>query len=106
MPVAVAGFNYGRYRKIDYPDTITHYQISGYYLEDLPNVLKPYERGALSGMAPISMTKYALDQTRAQMQLCTFYFGKGPYENVYITESRLRKQASVSYPRTRKFKEK
>jgi hypothetical protein len=86
MPVAVAGFNYGRYRKIDYPDTITHYQISGYYLEDLPNVLKPYERGALSGMAPISMTKYALDQTRAQMQLCTLYFGKGPYENVYITE--------------------
>src|SRR5271165_2465995 len=41
---------------------------------------------ALSGMSPGSMTKYALDQARAQMQLCTFYFGKGPYENVYITE--------------------
>ena len=32
------------------------------------------------------MTKYALDQTRAQMQVCTLYFGKAPYENVTITE--------------------
>jgi aminopeptidase N len=37
-------------------------------------------------MAPASMTKYALDQTRAQMQLCTYYFGKAPYDTVDITE--------------------
>jgi hypothetical protein len=37
-------------------------------------------------MAPKSMTKYALEQARAQMQLCTIYFGKAPYENVAITE--------------------
>jgi len=41
---------------------------------------------ALSAMSPGSMTKYALDQTRAQMQLCTFYFGKPPYDNLSITE--------------------
>jgi len=84
VPVAVAGFNYGRYTKMDFPDDITHYNISGYYLTDLPSSLKPYQGGplsaggmqgnALAGMAPGSMTKYALDQTRAQMQLCTFYF--------------------------------
>jgi len=27
-----------------------------------------------------------LDQARAQMQVCTMYFGKAPYENIYITE--------------------
>jgi peptidase M1-like protein/carboxypeptidase family protein len=94
VPVAVAGFNYGEYRKIDYPDPITHYNISGYYLEGLPDSLGPYENGAaregglspLSGMSPSKMTTYALDQTRAQMQLCTFYFGKAPYDNVDITE--------------------
>jgi aminopeptidase N len=32
------------------------------------------------------MTKYALEQTRAQLQLCTLYFGKSPYNEVYITE--------------------
>jgi len=99
VPIAVAGFNYGQYKKIDFPDTITHYEISGYYLQDLPDSLRRYGGGlsggttsnslasqALSTMAPASMTKYALDQARAQMQLCTFYFGKAPYENMYITE--------------------
>jgi hypothetical protein len=99
VPVAVAGLNYGLYKKMDYPDTITHYNISGYYLEDLPDTLKPYansgmlpgaaaapEMPALSGMNPKAMTNYALDQARAQMQLCTFYFGKSPYDNIDITE--------------------
>jgi len=86
VPVAVAGFNYGQYAKIDYPDTITHYNISGYYLKELPGSLRPFQNGALGGMAPAAMTKYALDQTRAQMQLCTIYFGRAPYDNVAITE--------------------
>lgn len=84
--MAVAGFNYGRYVKMDFPDPITHYEISGYFLRDLPDNLRPYENGALGGMSPSAMTKYALDQARAQMQLCTIYFGKAPYENIYITE--------------------
>jgi hypothetical protein len=87
VPVAVAGFNYGQYKKIDYPDNITHYNISGYYLSELPNSLRPYEQSAfLSAMSPTAMTKYALDQTRAQMQVCTMFFGKAPYDNVNITE--------------------
>jgi aminopeptidase N len=84
--VAVAGFNYGQYKKLDYPDTITHYNISGYYLTELPDSLKPFQTGALGAMAPGAMTKYVLDQARAQMQLCTFYFGTAPYDNVAVTE--------------------
>jgi Peptidase family M1 domain/Carboxypeptidase regulatory-like domain len=87
VPVAVAGFNYGHYKKMDYPDNITHYDISGYYLTELPSSLQPYTQSAFLGaMSPTAMTKYALDQTRAQMQLCTIFFGKAPYENVNITE--------------------
>jgi len=86
VPIAVAGFNYGQYKKMDFPDTITHYEIAGYYLADLPDSLRRYESSALGGMAPGAMTKYALDQARAQMQVCTLFFGKGPYENIYITE--------------------
>jgi len=86
VPIAVAGFNYGQYKKIDFPDAITHYEIAGYYLTELPDSLRrfggnasggvpsnPMASQALSSMAPASMTKYALDQARAQMQLCTFY---------------------------------
>jgi hypothetical protein len=86
-PVAVAGFNYGDYKKIELPDEITGYRISGYYLTELPNALRDYGKSAfLQSMAPGSMTKYALEQTRAQLQLCSYYFGKSPYDDIYITE--------------------
>ena len=86
-PVAVAGFNYGEYTKVDLPDEITGYKISGYYLSTLPNSLQQFkEKAFLGSMAPGSMTKYALEQTRAQLQLCTLYFGKSPYNEVYVTE--------------------
>lgn len=84
QPVAVAGFNYGEYKKVELADEITGYKISGYYLTELPSNLRNYK--ALQTMAPNAMTKYALEQTRAQLQLCTFYFGKSPYNEIYITE--------------------
>jgi aminopeptidase N len=84
IPVAVAGFNYGEYTKIVLPDEITGYKISGYFLSELPDNLRAYP--ALQSLAVSSMTTYALEQTRAQLQVCTHYFGKSPYEEIYITE--------------------
>jgi len=84
IPVAVAGFNYGAYERLDLADDQTGYKISGYYLTELPDSLR--RSRALQSMAPRSMTKYALEQTRAQMQVCTYYFGRSPYNEIYITE--------------------
>src|SRR5262249_21172116 len=75
-PVTVAGFNYGQYVKVEMPDPNTHYEIQGYYLTELPDTLRRFRSGALGGIAPGAMTKYALDQARAQMQVCTYFFGK------------------------------
>jgi len=104
-PVAIAGFNYGQYLPDTIEDPRTHYNISGYYLSELPDYLERFSRGealpggppttggadggrmsALAAMSPKKMTDYALDQTRAQMELCTFYFGRGPYDSLAITE--------------------
>jgi len=84
IPVAVAGFNYGAYTKIEIPDPMTGYKISGYYLSELPDNLHSFS--ILKTLAPGAMTKYALEQTRAQLQLCTFYFGKSPYNEIFVTE--------------------
>jgi hypothetical protein len=84
IPVAVAGFNYGDYKRVDLPDEKTGYKISGYYLTELPDSLRRFS--VLRSMAPSAMTKYALEQTRAQLQLCTFFFGRSPYDDIYITE--------------------
>ena len=83
-PVAVAGFNYGNYQKLELADEKTGVKISGYYLTELPDTLRQYS--ILKTMAPKSMTKYALEQTRAQWQLCSFFFGKIPYDEIYVTE--------------------
>ncbi len=84
LPVAVAGFNYGDYKKIELPDEKTGYKISGYYLTELPDNLRRYS--VLRSVAPASMTKYALEQTRAQLQVCTYFFGKIPFDDISITE--------------------
>ena len=83
-PVAVAGFNYGDYRRVEIPDAVDGYKISGYYLSELPDNLR--QLPALETMAPGAMTKYALSQARAQLQLCTLFFGKSPYDEIFITE--------------------
>jgi hypothetical protein len=84
IPVAVAGFNIGEYQKLDEKDDIDGYKISGYYLTELPSSLRRYR--VLDTMAPKSMTHYALDQARAQMQICTIYFGRIPYTDISVTE--------------------
>jgi len=98
LPVAVAGFNYGKYIETNIEDSKTKYTIEGYYLPDLPDNLKAITvqstgdpaadaaGDALKALSPRQMTNYALDQTRAQMQLCTFYFGPDAYSNLSITE--------------------
>src|SRR5579871_144913 len=83
-PVAVAGFNYGEYKKEELADDITGFKISGYYLTELPDNLRRFP--VLQTLAPHSMTRYVLQQTRAQLQLCTSYFGKSPFDEIYITE--------------------
>jgi hypothetical protein len=84
VPVAVAGFNYGDYQKLELDDEKTGFKISGYYLTELPDSLRRFE--VLRSMAPKGMTKYALEQTRAQLQVCNFFFGKIPYDEIHVTE--------------------
>ncbi len=84
IPVSVAGFNIGQYIRVEYPDDITHYKIAGYYLPDMPANIP--QSSILARTSPKSMTQYVLDQTRAQMQICTQFYGHGPYETVDITE--------------------
>jgi hypothetical protein len=85
-PIAVAGFNFGNYQKLDLPDDKDGYHIEGYYLPELPDRLNAFKDSALSGMAPRSMTQYALQETRAELQVCNYFFGKSGFDHIYITE--------------------
>ena len=84
QPSAVAGFNYGTYKKQELPGNKTGTQIDGYYLSELPDFLAGED--ALASLSPSSMTKYALAQTLAQIQVCEYYFGKSSFDRLSITE--------------------
>jgi Peptidase family M1 domain/Carboxypeptidase regulatory-like domain len=89
QPIAVAGFNYGAYKKVTLPESKSGeknpYLIEGYTLTELPDILRQHE-SQLPGLSPTSMTKYALEQTKAQLQVCEYYFGKNGFDRIYITE--------------------
>ncbi|HLH03330.1 MAG TPA: carboxypeptidase regulatory-like domain-containing protein [Bryobacteraceae bacterium] len=83
-PVAIAGFNYGDYKRTELRDEQTHTTFEGYYLPELPDYLK--HRQAVESLAPHAMTEYALKVSRAEVQLCNYYFGPDGFERLYITE--------------------
>jgi hypothetical protein len=74
----------GDYKKIEIHDDQTGTTIDGFYLPELPDMLA--HNRAVASMAPGSMTKYVLDQTRAQIEVCTMFFGKSPFQHISITE--------------------
>jgi hypothetical protein len=83
-PVAIAGFNYGDYKRTELRDEQTHTTFEGYYLSELPDYLKGNQ--AAESLAPHAMTEYALKVSRAEVQLCNYYFGTNGFERLYITE--------------------
>lgn len=106
QPVAIAGFAYGAYKKVTLDDKAAAkpgngkgrqgagaaageandgFLLEGYVLPDLPGYLAHYKEN-VPGLAPNSMMRYALAQTRAQLQLCKYYFGDNGFDRIYITE--------------------
>jgi hypothetical protein len=58
IPLAVAGFNYGRFKKKEITDPDTKYQIEGYAVTDMPDGLR---NTGIGGMAPARL----LDKSRS-----------------------------------------
>jgi hypothetical protein len=83
-PVAIAGFNYGDYKRTELRDDPSHTTFEGYYLPELPDYLKLKQ--AVASMAPRAMTDYVLKVSRTEVQLCNYYFGPDGFDRLYITE--------------------
>jgi hypothetical protein len=83
-PLAVAGFNYGVFRKKEVTDADTKYHIEGYATRDLPDYLRRFE--GIGGMTPSSLTDNAIVQAQNSMRLFTHWFGELPYGRIAITQ--------------------
>ncbi len=83
IPLAVAGFNYGRFKKKEITDPDTKYQIEGYAVSEMPDGLR---NTGIGGMAPTRLLDASLAEATNSMRLFTRYFGPLPYGRIAITQ--------------------
>jgi hypothetical protein len=106
IPLAVAGFNYGKFKKSTIQDEKLHYTIESYANKDLPDFLKElqmigqnqfpgFDRDRPSGLSSSSNlgalnTTSIMDKSRAEAQVAleiyTSYFGELPYGRLAMTQ--------------------
>ncbi len=84
VPIAVAGFNYGMFKKKQVFDDTTHYQIETYATEQMPDYLKAVTEDM--PMSPVAMADTARVDGENAMRLFTKYFGPCPYGRIAITQ--------------------
>jgi len=106
VPLAVAGFNYGKFKKQAVTDEEAKYQIEGYATSELPNYLgdrlkarirdtekidgRPQPRMSktegMGGMTPTRLTEKAIVESQNSIRIYNLWFGELPYGRIAITQ--------------------
>jgi hypothetical protein len=82
-PLAVAGFNFGRFKTQELTDEQTKYKVEGYAVPDMPDYLR---NTGIGGMAPSALIGRSLVEAQNSMRIFTHYFGPLPYGRISITQ--------------------
>jgi aminopeptidase N len=83
VPLAVAGFNYGDFKKKQITDEPTKYLIEGYATTQLPDYLAGTELGKTS---PAQLIDQVMVQTQNALRIFEHWFGKAAYGRIAITQ--------------------
>lgn len=84
IPLTVAGFNYGGFKKKSISDKETKYVIEAYSTPEVPD----YLRGATErlNLTPSAMADRALAEGANSIRLFEHWFGEAPYGRIAITQ--------------------
>ncbi len=87
-PMAVAGFNYGTFKKKEVADEQTGIHVEGYATPDLPDYLAaaPMVLSAVGSMTPSSLNASAIGQAQNALRLFSAWFGKSEFSRIAITQ--------------------
>ena len=81
-PLAVAGFNFGQFKKKTIDDVTTKTTLEGYATAEVPDYLKGIGFGS---MAPSALIQNAMVDAQNSMRLFTGWFGPLPYGRLAVT---------------------
>ncbi len=84
VPLAVAGFNYGDFKKSFKHDDPTNYDIEAYATKDAPDYLKKPGEGSI--LSPASMAQNSIIEAQNSIRVFEEWFGKIPYGRIAITQ--------------------
>jgi hypothetical protein len=84
IPLAVAGFNYGQFKKKEITDGTTKYGIEGYATSEVPAYLRDAPLAA--GMTPSRLSESAMVDAENAIRIFSQYFGEAPYGRIAITQ--------------------
>ncbi len=83
IPLAVAGFNYGKFKTQELSDEPTKYKIEGYAVAEMPDGLR---NTGIGGMAPTRLIGQSLAEAQNSIRIFLNYFGALPYGRIAITQ--------------------
>jgi hypothetical protein len=84
VPLAVAGFNYGAFKKKMVTDKETQYDIEAYSTSEVPDNLKAFTTQI--NLTPSAMADSALVDGQNSIRLFERWFGAAPYGRIAITQ--------------------
>jgi hypothetical protein len=86
-PLAVAGFNYGEFKKKEVTDSQTGTRIEGYATSEAPDYLSLMQgRGAMGSMSPSALMDGTLVDAENAMRVFSAWFGKSEFGRIAITQ--------------------
>lgn len=97
VPVAVAGFNFGQFKKKERYDETLKYQLEAYATSELPGYMRNRATGEAAGMfdsegittssmTPSALAESSLTDAQNAIRLFSAWFGEAPYGRIAITQ--------------------
>jgi hypothetical protein len=87
VPMPVAGFNYGAFRKKEITDSATGIHIEGYAASELPDYLMGASNiDGVGTLSPSALNDQIIVEAQNSMRLFTQWFGKSEFGRIAITQ--------------------
>lgn len=84
VPIAVAGFNYGEFKKKKVTDPQVKYDLEVYTTQDVPGSLAQFQRQM--ALTPSAMAQNAMVDAQNSMRIYQQMFGEAPYGRLAVTQ--------------------
>jgi hypothetical protein len=86
IPQAVAGFNFGKFKREEGKPLKQPYILETYANPDPPDMFAPLQGGTMGSLSTLGLMKKAMGEAQLAVEIYTDYFGEAPYKRLAMTQ--------------------